>query len=71
MAHEEALEEKDTEIMSLKARILSLTNQRPVEEVSAEQPSNMTDPPLHGLAIQSSQEVPDTTPISRWGKAPQ
>ena len=73
MAHEEALEEKDVEIMSLKGRILSLNNARPVEEVSAEQaeqPSHTTDSPLQGLTTLSSHEVPETTSIARRGKAP-
>ena len=59
--------------MSLKARILSLTNARPVEVVSAEQaeqPSNTTDSPLQGLTTHSSHEVPETASIARQGKAP-
>ena len=73
MAHEEALEEKDAEIALLKARILSLTNERPAEEVPADHTSDiavhmarqdLTMPSPH------THEVPDTVAAARRGKAP-
>ena len=68
LAHEESLEEKETEITLLKARILSLTSG--TNEALTYVTPITVDSVQQELMLQAPQEVGSSITIARQGKAP-